>query len=144
MYTDLSRFTQAHKQSFKNALEEIRNGKKKTHWMWYIFPQIKGLGKSSTSQYYAIQNLAEAKAYLQDPYLGGNLREICNALLNLTENNPTVIFGKPDDYKLKSSMTLFSIISEDGSVFHRVLVKFFNGRPDFRTLSIIKREQTER
>ena len=135
--TDLSRFVEAHHFSYQTALMEIKNGQKQTHWMWYIFPQIKGLGKSSTSQYYAVQNLDEAKAFLRDPYLGGNLQEISCALLDVREDNPTVIFGKPDDRKLKSCMTLFASISEDGSVYHQVLDKFFNGMMDKRTISIL-------
>ena len=137
MYSDLSRFTQVHKESYRSALKEIQNGKKMTHWMWYIFPQIRGLGRSSTSQYYAILNLDEAKAFLNDPYLGENLIEISYALLNLKEDNPTMIFGKPDDKKLKSSMTLFASISEDNSVFHKVLDKYFDGKMDKRTLTIL-------
>ena len=134
---DLSRFTKAHSHSFQDALEEISNGRKESHWMWYIFPQIHGLGRSSTSQYYAIKSLDEAKAFLNDSYLGGNLRTISQALLDLEENDPAVIFGKPDDRKLKSCMTLFALISEDGSVFHQVLDKYFDGRTDRRTLSIL-------
>ena len=137
MYSDLSRFTQVYKESYRSALKEIQNGKKMTHWMWYIFPQIRGLGRSSTSQYYAILNLDEAKAFLNDPYLGENLIEISYALLNLKEDNPTMIFGKPDDKKLKSSMTLFASISEDNSVFHKVLDKYFDGKMDKRTLTIL-------
>ncbi len=139
IHSDLSRFTYAHENSYRTALGEIQNGKKMTHWMWYIFPQIHGIGRSSTSQYYAIQTIEEAKAFLLDPYLGGNLREISHTLLGLNENNPTTIFGKPDDRKLKSCMTLFASISEDSSVFHQVLEKFFNGRMDERTLSILQR-----
>ena len=124
---DLSRFTKAHRYSYQTALSEIKNGRKTSHWMWYIFPQMRGLGRSDTSKYYAIQSLDEAKAFLKDPYLGKNLLEI----------NATEVFGKPDDWKLKSCMTLFSIISEDGSVFHKVLDKFFYGKPDKRTLKML-------
>ncbi len=108
---DLSRFTEAQSHSYQNALAEIRNGRKTSHWMGYIFPQIHGLGHSSTSQYYAIQ-MDEAAAFLQDPYLCSNLREICHVLLSLETNNATEAFEKPDDIKLKSSMTVFS---SDGS-----------------------------
>lgn len=137
MNSDISRFTQAHKGSYDNALREIRNGRKESHWMWYIFPQIHGLGKSGISQYYAIQGIDEAKSFLKDSYLGGNLLEICRALLDLQEDNPRVVFGRPDDMKLKSCMTLFAYISEDGSVFHQVLDKYFDGKTDKRTLSIL-------
>lgn len=133
----LTRFEEAHRCSYKTALTEIRNGRKETHWMWFIFPQIHGLGKSPTSQYYAIQNLDEARAFLNDSYLGGNLLEITNALLLLDEDNPTAIFGKPDDKKLRSSMTLFALVSEDDSVFRQVLNKYFEGKPDKRTLGIL-------
>lgn len=134
---DLSRFTKAQEQDFKTAFKEIKNGRKMSHWMWYIFPQIQGLGKSSTSQYYGIKDLNEARAFINDPYLGGNLKKISMALLELEENNAVAIFGKPDDIKLKSCMTLFSCISEDGSTFHKVLEKYFDGRQCKRTLSII-------
>ena len=118
-YVDLSRYFDAHKQSYQNALKEIK---------------IHGLGRSSTSQYYAIKSLDEATAFLQDPYLGGNLLEICHALLVLDTNNATEVFGKPDDRKLKSSMTLFSLVPNASPVFQNVLDKFYNGKRDQRTL----------
>lgn len=133
----LTRFEEAHRQFYATALAEIRNGRKMSHWMWYIFPQIRGLGHSPTSQYYAIQSIEEAGAFLNDPYLGGNLLEITGALLLLDEDNPTAIFGKPDDKKLRSSMTLFALVSEDDSVFRQVLNKYFEGKPDKRTLGIL-------
>ena len=136
-YVDLSRYFEAHKQSYQNALKEIKNGHKYSHWMWFIFPQIHGLGRSSTSQYYAIKSLDEATAFLQDPYLGGNLLEICHALLVLDTNNATEVFGKPDDRKLKSSMTLFSLVPNASPVFQNVLDKFFDGKRDQRTLGIL-------
>ena len=134
---DLSRFTKAHNHSYQSALAEIRNSKKFSHWMWYIFLQIHGLGRSSTSQYYAIQSLDEAAAFLQDPYLGRNLREICHVLLSLETNNATEVFGKPDDRKLKSSMTLFSLVEGDDTVFQDVLNKYYGGKRDCRTLKIL-------
>jgi hypothetical protein len=136
-FMDLSRFTKVQEQDFETAFKEINNGKKISHWMWYIFPQMQGLGRSSTSQYYGIKDLNEARSFLDDPYLGGNLKKISRSLLKLEENNATFIFGKPDDIKLKSCMTLFSLISEDGSIFHQVLEKYFDGRQCKRTLSII-------
>lgn len=139
MNYEISRFTKAHQLDYQRALSEIKNGKKVSHWMWYIFPQIKGLGRSATSQYYAIQSLDEATAFLNDDYLGGNLLEICNALLALETNRPSEVFGNPDDLKLRSCMTLFAFISEDNSVFHKVLEKYYDGKPDYRTLSILKR-----
>lgn len=105
--------------------------------MWYIFPQIRGLGYSSTSQYYVIQSLDEAAAFLQGPYLGRNLREICYVLFSLGTNNATDIFGKPDDRKLKSSMTLFSLVEGADTVFQEVLNKYYGGKRDYRTLKIL-------
>ena len=135
---DLSRFVEAHNQSYDTALKEIKNGHKYSHWMWYIFPQIQGLGKSSTSRYYAIKNSGEALAFLNDAYLGGHLIEISKALMQLDSDNPTEIFGKPDDMKLGSCMTLFASVSEDNSVFHQVINKYFDGKPDKRTLAILQ------
>lgn len=134
---DLSRFVKAHKQSYQTALKEIQSGHKYSHWMWYIFPQIHGLGRSSTSQYYAIQSLDEARAFLEDPYLGKNLLEISQALLNLDTNNATEVFGRPDDMKIRSSMTLFSLVADADPVFQKVLDKYFGGRKDGRTLRIL-------
>ena len=135
---DLSRFTIAHQRDFETAYKEISDGRKKSHWMWYIFPQIYGLGYSSTSQYYAFNSLEEAKAFLDDPYLGNNLKSICKVLLGLESNNATEVFGCPDDLKLRSSMTLFSRVSDCDPVFEMVLRKFFDGKPDLRTLNILE------
>ena len=107
LQNDLYRFVSAQQTSYRQALAEIQNGRKVTHWMWFIFPQLQGLGHSATSQYYAIRSLDEARAYLQDPYLGGNLLEISRALLALDTNDPVQVFGRPDDRKLCSSMTLY-------------------------------------
>ena len=119
------------------ALREIQNGRKRSHWIWYIFPQVAGLGMSSTSQYYAISGLDEARAYLREPTLRAHLLEISNALLALDESDPSVVFGFPDDLKLRSSMTLFAAAAPDEPVFAAVLDKFFDGRPDTRTLQIL-------
>ena len=137
---DLSRFVVAHQQNYETALDEIRNGKKTSHWMWYIFPQLTGLGRSSISQYYAISGLEEASAFLSDSYLGKNLNEICNALLELNINDAKEVFGKPDDRKLRSSMTLFACVSEEDSVFSKVLDKFFDGKCDDRTKRMLNKE----
>ena len=134
---DISRFVEAHTRSYQSALAEIRNGRKISHWMWYIFPQMKGLGHSSTSQYYSIHSLDEAAAFLHDPYLGGNLLEICHSLTALETNNATEIFGRPDDVKLKSSMTLFSLVPDADPVFQNVLDKYYGGKRDRRTLKIL-------
>ena len=135
---NLQRFKDAQRNSYAAALSEIRNGKKRSHWMWYIFPQVKGLGMTSTSIYYSIESLEEAKAYLKDNYLGGNLVEICQALLDLDSNNASAIFGFPDDMKLRSSMTLFdSACEEKNNIYSRVIDKFYNGIKDDRTLDIL-------
>ena len=135
--TDLSRFRDAQKRDFETSLSEIRSGRKRTHWMWYIFPQIKGLGRSGISEYYAIRDLREAKDYLSDGYLGGNLRQICEALLELDTCDALSVFGSPDDLKLRSSMTLFLLASGKEQVFQDVLDRFFDGIPDSLTLRIL-------
>ena len=134
---DLSRFLDAHRHSYASALQEIRSGRKRSHWMWYIFPQLRGLGRSSTAEYYGIQSLDEAAAFLAHPVLGANLREICSALLALESDNPTEIFGWPDDLKLRSSMTLFAAAAPEDAVFQQVLRKYYGGRPDELTLSLL-------
>lgn len=134
---NLQRFIDAHRSDYATALEEIKNGKKISHWMWYIFPQIEGLGKSFTSQFYAIHSLEEARAFLEDLYLGKNLLEICDALMQLETNNATTVMGRPDDMKLKSSMTLFLYVAGENSVFENVLNKFFRGKKDVRTMKIL-------
>jgi len=133
----LERFVNAQKQDFQIALSEIKNGRKRSHWMWYIFPQIQGLGFSETSKFYAIKDLDEADGFLRHPVLGARLIGICNELLALPGNNATAIFGSPDDLKLKSSMTLFSSLDDPNPVFQKVLNKFFNGTKDYQTLRII-------
>lgn len=134
----LQRFEDAHRQDYETALAEIRRGRKTSHWMWYIFPQLKGLGYSPTAQYYSIENLAEAEAFLAHPVLGVHLVEISRALLALETNNADLVFGYPDNLKLRSSMTLFAQIREADPVFGQVLDKFFEGKPDQRTLELLK------
>ena len=134
---DLTRFINAQAGNYHSALSEVRKGKKRSHWMWYIFPQIKGLGFSETSKFYAIQNLDEAAAYLHDPVLGKRLVEISKALLNLPGSSAYQIFGSPDDMKLRSSMTLFAAVPGADAVFQTVLDKYFNGSPDTATLRLI-------
>ncbi len=140
MEKDLCRFRDAQKQDFQEALSEIRNGRKQTHWMWYIFPQIHGLGYSSISQYYAIKDLQEAKDFLKDPMLGRNLNEICEALLALKIDDPHAVFGSPDDMKLLSCMTLFEQADPENKVFSKVIEKFYHGRRDRKTLEILQNE----
>ncbi|MBQ2726703.1 MAG: DUF1810 domain-containing protein [Clostridia bacterium] len=137
MSDTLDRFVKAQQYTYSVALREIRAGRKESHWMWFIFPQMRGLGKSSMSYTYGIADLAEAKAYLAHPVLSARLIEITEALLNLDKSNPYAVFGGTDARKLCSSMTLFASVSENGSVFHRALAKFFGGRMDHRTLELL-------
>ena len=134
---DLDRFLKGQARNYDAALQEIREGCKRSHWMWYVFPQIQGLGYSSTAQYYAIRDLGEARAYLQHPILRERLLEISNALLALDSHNASAVFGWPDDMKLRSSMTLFAQAEPSCDVFQRVLDQYFNGKMDENTLSIL-------
>jgi uncharacterized protein (DUF1810 family) len=134
---NLKRFIDAQQSDYETALTEIKNGKKRSHWMWYIFPQIQGLGFSETSIFYAIKDVSEAEAFLKHPTLGSNLIEISNALLGLENNNANSILGSPDDMKLKSSMTLFASLPNTNPVFDLVLKKFFDGAKDSKTLQMI-------
>jgi uncharacterized protein (DUF1810 family) len=138
MQDKLERFRKAQRDSYDTTLREIQNGQKRSHWMWYIFPQIDGLGYSETARYYAIANLDEAKEFLKDEMLGKNLIEISETLLNVESNDATFVLGWPDDLKLRSSMTLFALADPDCPVFRKVLDKFFNGEPDQRTIEIIR------
>ena len=135
---DLSRFLKAQQYDYDQALKEIRSGRKRSHWMWYIFPQIQGLGFSSTAQYYAIRDLDEAKEYLAHPVLGTRLKEISSALLELEGLSASEIFGYPDDLKLRSSMTLFRLADLDCDLFEKVLEKYYDGQPDERTVNIVR------
>jgi uncharacterized protein (DUF1810 family) len=135
----LDRFVRAQEPDYDRALKEIAGGRKRSHWMWYIFPQVAGLGLSSTSQRYAIGSLDEARAYLGHPILGSRLLECAEATLNVKGRSAHDIFGSPDDMKLRSSATLFALVSPDDSVFHRVLEKYFEGNRDKRTLDLVSR-----
>lgn len=137
---DLSRFRDAQERDYQQALVEIKNGRKETHWMWYIFPQIHGLGSSSISQYYAIKDLQEARDFLKDPILGKNLNEICKTLLAVKTDDPHGVFGSPDDMKLLSCMTLFEQADPENQVFPKVIEKFYHGRRDQKTLEILQNE----
>ena len=134
---DLDRFKKAQEEDYPYALQEIKAGRKRSHWIWYIFPQLKGLGFSSMSEYYGIDGRAEAQAYIADSVLRARLVEISQALLALESNNPTQVMGYPDDLKLKSSMTLFAEVAPDIPVFEQVLQKFFSGEKDPRTLTLL-------
>lgn len=141
---DLERFVDAqegigmHTSSYATALAEIRAGRKTSHWIWYVFPQLKGLGYSDYAWYYGIADAAEAAAYLAHPVLGARLRECCEALLALPKRDPHAIFGKPDDMKVKSCMTLFAAASHD-PLFLQVLDEFYGGAQDGRTLELLRR-----
>lgn len=134
---DLERYTTAQEEHYKTALEEIKEGKKKSHWMWFVFPQIQGLGYSKISKYFSIRSRGEAKAYLAHPTLGRRLEEISDALLDLKTNDPEEVFGEIDARKLQSSMTLFWVISKK-DVFGDVLLKYFGGYLDFNTMQIMR------
>jgi len=134
---NLTRFVQAQEADYDQALTEIRAGAKRSHWMWYVFPQFVGLGSSPTSRNYAIKSREEAKAYLAHPILGPRLIECAEAALQIEGRSALQIFGSPDDMKLRSSATLFAAVSSGGSVFHRLIDKYFDGKQDVRTLELI-------
>ncbi|WP_416674330.1 DUF1810 domain-containing protein [Egbenema bharatensis] len=134
---NLNRFVQAQNPVYEQALAEIKDGQKKTHWMWFIFPQFDGLGSSPTSKTYAIKSLAEARAYLDHPVLGARLIECAEAALGVVGRSANQIFGSPDDRKLKSCATLFAAISPAGSVFHQLLDRFFRDQRDSETLRLL-------
>jgi uncharacterized protein (DUF1810 family) len=134
---DLDRFVRAQEGDYARALAEIRAGRKRSHWMWYIFPQYDGLGFSSMAQRYAIKSVAEAEAYLRHPVLGPRLVECVEAVVGVEGKSASAIFGSPDDLKLRSSATLFARVSPPGSVFDRLLRKYFPDGPDARTLRLL-------
>ena len=131
---DLARFVDAQRDVHATALAELRSGRKRTHWMWFVFPQLEGLGSSWMAQRYAIASAAEAEAYLRHPVLGPRLLECAEALLAIEGRSAREILGSPDDLKLKSSATLFAAVSPPGSVFERLLDKHFAGERDEATL----------
>jgi len=133
----LNRFVQAQEDDYDQALAEIKNGRKQSHWMWYIFPQFDGLGFSSTSKRYSIKSVAEAKAYLAHPVLGRRLIECAEATLRIEGRSAFDIFGSPDDIKLRSCATLFACVSPMGSVFDRLLDKYYRGERDSKTLHLL-------
>lgn len=136
MESDLSRFTVAQTDTYQSALRELKSGRKRSHWMWFIFPQLRGLGRSETSRHYGIADIAEATAYLSHPVLGNRLQECTNTLLGLNVSASSV-FGYPDDLKFISCMTLFSKVPDAPDVFQRALAKFNHGEPDQATLDIL-------
>ena len=133
----LTKFITAQQEDFNMALSEIKNGHKQSHWIWYIFPQIVGLGRSTTSEYYAIKNLSEARMYLKNEYLHNNLLTICQALLDLETSDAEEVMGRIDAMKLKSSMTLFTLADSEEQVFKAVLDKFFCGKKKKKTIEFL-------
>ncbi len=127
---DLNRFIEAQKVNYSDALSELRAGQKRSHWTWYVFPQIAGLGHSAMSERYAIQSEDEARAYLAHPVLGPRLIECAEAVLAIENRSAGEIMGSPDDLKLRSCAALFAKISPEGSVFHRILDKYYSSEPD--------------
>ena len=136
---NLDRFVDAQEGIYEQALAELRAGRKRTHWMWYVFPQLRGLGHSSTAVAFGITGIEEARAYLGHPLLGPRLVECANALLGLGGRSAHDIFGFPDELKLRSSMTLFAQLAGPGSVFERVLERYYGGEADARTLALLGR-----
>ena len=136
---NLARFVDAQAENYDDALAEVSAGRKRSHWMWYVFPQLDGLGSSPMAKRYAIESLAEAKAYLEHPVLGARLLAVAEAALAVQGRTATELFGSPDDMKLRSSATLFAETSAAGSVFHRLLEKYFAGHADERTLELLER-----
>ena len=134
---DLSRFHKAQEIFYPHALREIKRGRKQTHWMWFIFPQLRALGHSPKAVYYGIESIEEAKAYLDDPVLRARLYEISEALLATGESDPVLVMGEIDALKLCSSMTLFWKASDGEEIFRRVLDQFYGGKEDMYTLSIL-------
>ena len=142
MHYDLNRFKKAQERDYATALAELRAGRKRTHWIWYVFPQLDGLGRSSTARYYGISGLGEAKAYLADELLGARLLECAQALLDLPTNDPHAVLGFPDNLKVRSSMTLFETAGEGNArweAFGCVLDKFYGGSRDQTTLDLLAR-----
>lgn len=139
MENDLERFVIAQEKKYLIALEEIKSGFKRGHWMWFIFPQVEGLGRTNTSNFYGIKGLEEAKEYLNHQILGPRLKEITNELLLLNVSEAEQIFGFPDCLKLRSSMTLFNLVDDtEDNLFLRVLDRFYDGQSDDKTLDLLK------
>jgi uncharacterized protein (DUF1810 family) len=134
---DLTRFVDAQRAVYPNVLEELRDGRKRSHWMWFIFPQLAGLGRSETARFYAISGAAEAHAYLHNPLLGARLLECTRTVLEHSNRSATYIFGSPDDMKLHSCMTLFATIAPEQACFQEVLDRFFGGQPDAKSVALL-------
>ncbi|MGC3982954.1 MAG: DUF1810 domain-containing protein [Steroidobacteraceae bacterium] len=134
---DLARYVDAQTPCYEQVVRELRSGRKRSHWMWFIFPQFDGLALSSTSRLYAIKSLDEARAYLAHPVLGPRLLECTRAVLDVRRSSAHDIFGSPDDIKFRSCMTLFELVSGDNSLFAVALERCFGGRRDARTLELV-------
>lgn len=142
MDNNLERFIEVQKKEYHIALSEIKNGYKVNHWMWYIFPQLKGLGTSAMSEFYGIEDFEEAKEYYNNEYLKNNLLEISNALLEL-DNKIENILGIPDNLKLQSCMTLFELVDSKEKVFKEIIDKFYDGKRDLKTINLLKYMETK-
>ncbi|MDQ0564034.1 uncharacterized protein (DUF1810 family) [Rhizobium mesoamericanum] len=134
---NLERFVDAQNGAYEKALSELRAGHKRSHWMWFIFPQIAGLGSSYMAEKYALRSAEEAAAYLADPVLGSRLLRCVDAVLSIEGKSAHDVFGSPDDLKLRSSMTLFAAISDHGSPFHNVIDRLYRGEFDDRTIQLL-------
>jgi uncharacterized protein (DUF1810 family) len=134
----LERFVQAQDPVYASVVAELRDGRKRSHWMWFVFPQIAGLGRSATAQHYAIGSLEEARAYLAHPVLGARLRECASLALAVQGRTAHQLFGDPDDMKFRSSMTLFARAAPGEAVFRDCLDKYFDGEPDAATPALLK------
>ncbi len=140
---DLARYLKAQERTHEAALRELRSGYKSSHWSWWEIPQITGLGMTSTSREYAIRDLEEAKAYLENKTLRAHLLELCDALLSLDSHDAEEVMGYPDNLKLCSCMTLFLAADPECTTFREVLEKYFGGKQDRRTLDILKRQEQD-
>ena len=137
---NLHRFLDAQEPVYDTVLAELRAGRKSSHWIWFIFPQVAGLGHSAMARQFAIGSLDEAKAYLQHPVLGHRLRECTQLVLNVEDRSAEEIFGYPDHLKFRSCMTLFLTAATDNTIFNDALLKYFDGKPDQLTLDILARQ----
>jgi len=135
---DLNRFIDAQRAVYPDVLEELRSGRKRSHWMWFIFPQLAGLGHSETSRFYAISGAAEATAYLNNPLLGARLLECTRTVLERSGQSARAMFGPPDDMKLRSCMTLFASVAPEQVCFQQVLDRFFDGETDAKTIALLE------
>jgi uncharacterized protein (DUF1810 family) len=135
---DLQRFVEAQDGVYARALAELKRGRKESHWMWFVFPQLAGLGSSPMAQRYALRSLDEARAYLAHPVLGRRLREVTEAVNAVEGRTAHAIFGSPDDFKFRSSMTLFQAVEPQEPAYRQALGKYFDGEPDPKSLALLR------